>query len=79
MANKITSDAIQDRLESLEIRSAYQEDMIEHLNEALGQQHLEIQQLNKQLDLVSTILRQLKNEVGADIKRPSEEVPPPHY
>lgn len=79
MAGKIISDAIESRLESLEIRSAYQEDMIEHLNEALGQQHLEIQQLNKQLDLVSTILRQLKNEVEADIKRPSEEVPPPHY
>lgn len=79
MANKVTSTRLQNTIEALEIRSAYQEDMIDHLNKALGEQHLEIQQLKKQLDLVSSILRQLKNEMGTEIKRPSEEVPPPHY
>mgnify|MGYP005851536601 CR=1 FL=1 len=82
MANKIEMSALQKTIEALEIRSAYQEDMIEHLNNALGQQQFEIQQLKKQMVLVSDMFRQFKNDMGdmgAGIKHPSEEVPPPHY
>lgn len=82
MAHEIEIIALQKAIESLEIRSAYQEDMIEHLNKALGQQQFEIQQLKKQMDLVLDMLRQFKNDMGdmgAEIKHPSEEVPPPHY
>ncbi|NCN44365.1 MAG: SlyX protein [Piscirickettsiaceae bacterium CG_4_9_14_3_um_filter_43_564] len=79
MANEIKADTLQQKIESLEIRSAYQEDMLDHLNDAIGQQHLEIQQLKSQLQFVSSLLKQLKNDMGAEIKRPSEETPPPHY
>lgn len=79
MANQITSDPLHQKMEALEIRSAYQEELLEHLNQALGKQHQEIQQLNHQLQLVSTIIQQLKNEMGSEIKRPFEETPPPHY
>jgi len=79
MANEIKADTLQQKIESLEIRSAYQEDMLDHLNDAIGQQHLEIQQLKSQLQFVSSLLKQLKNDMGAEIKRPSAETPPPHY
>jgi len=79
MANEIKADTLQQKIESLEIRSAYQEDMLDHLNDAIGQQHLEIKQLKSQLQFVSSLLKQLKNDMGAEIKRPSEETPPPHY
>ncbi|MGC9387071.1 MAG: SlyX family protein [Hydrogenovibrio sp.] len=68
------------KTQHLEVTSAYQEDAIEHLNQTLGKQHQEIQTLQRQVQVLSNFIKQLKHEIGGDaIKRPSEEVPPPHY
>ncbi|AZR82087.1 SlyX protein [Thiomicrospira sp. XS5] len=68
-----------DKIHHLEVSSAYQEDVIEHLNKTLGKQHQEIQLLQTQVKVLSDYIKQLKYEIGSDIKLPSEEVPPPHY
>ncbi|QBZ83246.1 Protein SlyX [Hydrogenovibrio crunogenus] len=68
-----------DKIHQLEVSSAYQEDVIEHLNQTLGKQHQEIQQLQAQIRLLSDILKALKDESSSGIKLPSEEIPPPHY
>lgn len=68
-----------DKIHHLEVSSAYQEDVIEHLNKTLGKQHQEIQQLQAQIRLLSDILKTLKDDSGSGIKLPSEEAPPPHY
>ena len=68
-----------EKVHDLEVSSAYQEDVIEHLNKTIGQRHQDIQQLQTQIRLLSDLLKTIKNETGSGIKLPSEEIPPPHY
>jgi SlyX protein len=69
-------EKLQQRVESLEIASGYQQDVIEALQESVGKQYQEIQQLNYKLDLLSNYLKSLREQ---EIKTANEEVPPPHY
>lgn len=72
----MTTERIEARLDELETRLAFQDDMIAALNEQVAQQELDIrklweakQHLNKQLSEVSP----------SNIKSEAEEAPPPHY
>jgi len=70
------SKAIEERLIELETTVAYQQETIEALQTNLAKQFQEHQQLNHKLQLLSEYLKSLNLE---SIKKPSEEVPPPHY
>ncbi|MDR9497715.1 MAG: SlyX family protein [Hydrogenovibrio sp.] len=79
MANEITqlSDG-QQRLEQLEMTCAYQQDTIDTLNRTVGQQHQQLQLLQKQINILSDAFKALRSEQSG-IKPVSEETPPPHY
>ena len=63
-----------ERLDALETRIAYQDQMIEDLNAALTDQW-------KTIDLLSKKLAMLEEQVrsGSFIADPATERPPPHY
>jgi SlyX protein len=79
MANEISplSDD-QQRLEQLEMMCTYQQDTIDTLNRTVGQQHQQLQLLQKQINILSDAFKTLKTEQSG-IKPVSEERPPPHY
>lgn len=72
-------DALIERVYQLEIKTTYQEDTIEALNNTIGKQHQDIQTLRYQITLLSDYLKGLKQQLDSGIKMPNEEVPPPHY
>ncbi|MDG6772940.1 SlyX family protein [Thiomicrorhabdus sp. ZW0627] len=67
---------LQDKLHSIEMTQAFQDDVIEALQNTVAKQHQEIQTLQTQLRLLSEYLKTLREET---IKDPNQEVPPPHY
>jgi len=69
-------EAIEDRVMELEMTVAYQQETLEALQTNLAKQFQENQQLHYKLQLLSDYLKSLNLEA---LKKPSEEVPPPHY
>lgn len=67
-------ETMDDRIIELEKKAAFQEDLIEQLNQALIDQQKRIDLLEKRLKL---IYGQIQS--GVVINRPEEEAPPPHY
>lgn len=67
-----------ERLVALEIRAAFQDDMLQQLNDALVAQQLRIDQLELRLQVLT---RQLESALAAalDPSEPVPEPPPPHY
>ena len=65
----------QERLEALEIKAAYQEDLLQHLNRQVFEQQNIIDQLQKAFIGISARLKDL-SEGGADNN--GHELPP-HY
>ncbi len=65
---------MENRIIELEKKSAFQEETIEQLSQALIEQQ-------KRMDALEKLVKSLHSQVqtGAFIKRPDEEVPPPHY
>ncbi len=61
------------RLDELELRSAYQERMIEELNDVMIQQQTRLAQLEQALNKLRSQLAE------PQIRRPQDETPPPHY
>ena len=73
---KSEQDELEDRIIELETKFAFQEDLVNQLNEALiGQQNI--------IDSLRSDLNRLKQyiETGGDegIKDIGDETPPPHY
>lgn len=64
------------RLEALETRLAYQDEVIEDLNKTITAQWKEIDRLSR--EVASLAERVAQAEQGADTD-PAEEPPPPHY
>ncbi|MDN3615350.1 MAG: SlyX family protein [Vibrio gallaecicus] len=67
---------LQDRIEDLECKLAFQEQTIEELNDALSQQQLLITRMQDQMKFVVGKVKNMDNSNLADV---SEETPPPHY
>ncbi|VAX37594.1 hypothetical protein MNBD_UNCLBAC01-432 [hydrothermal vent metagenome] len=65
---------MENRITELEKKSAFQEHMIEELNEALIAQQ-------KKIDTIEAQLKQFKEQItnGDFIKQIEDEEPPPHY
>lgn len=68
--------ALQNKVEALESRNAFQDDVIEQLNDALTMYQKEVSEMKYQLTLLASRVKESSNGSGI-----SEEVeaPPPHY
>jgi len=65
----------EDRFQDIETKIAFQEHLLEALNDALtGQQ----QQLDVLLEKMNHLNRQFQSS-GGQISKPEDESPPPHY
>lgn len=68
--------ALYNKIETLESRNAFQDDVIEQLNDALTVYQKEVSEIKYQLTLLASRVKESSNGSGI-----SEEVeaPPPHY
>ena len=64
-----------DSVEALEIKVSFQDELLQQLDDALGQQQQEILLLKEQLRVLSEQVRLL----GDSEPKTSVEPPPPHY
>lgn len=65
-----------ERLTDLEIKQAFQEDLLETLNKIVSEQQVQIELLQGQVRL---LYQQLKSIQPSDIAEIVDEAPPPHY
>ena len=70
------ADAVNARIEALEVRVAYQDQVIDDLNQAVIAQWKQIDSLKRQLNEVLDRVQGVENNAGA---RTAPEPPPPHY
>jgi SlyX protein len=68
--------ALEERINDMECKMAFQEQTIEELNDALTQQQLLI---SKMQDQMKYVVGKVKNMDTSNLADPSEETPPPHY
>jgi SlyX protein len=71
-----TADALAARLETLEVRCAYQDQAIEELNQMVVQQWTKLDQALRKVAELDDRLREMRESQGMD---PQDEPPPPHY
>jgi SlyX protein len=67
---------IENRIETLETKIMFQDEVIEQLNRSLVLQHLDFKKLKS---LVERLNAQLEDIQQPNIATASEEAPPPHY
>ncbi|WP_162523435.1 SlyX family protein [Vibrio cholerae] len=67
---------LQERIEDLECKLAFQEQTIETLSDALTQQQL---LLSKMQDQMKYVVGKVKNMDTSTLADPAHETPPPHY
>lgn len=66
-----------DRFETIEVKLAFQEEVITQLDDALAHQQKQILELQQQIKLLGNELRNRHNEQDGGADQP--EPPPPHY
>jgi SlyX protein len=71
-----TEQQLQQRIDDLECKLAFQEQTIDELNAALTQQQLLI---NKMQDQMKYVVGKMKNMDTSNLADPANETPPPHY
>ncbi|WP_166265082.1 SlyX family protein [Marinobacter caseinilyticus] len=72
----MTNQTIEARLDELETRLAFQDDMISALNEQVAQQELDIRKL---WEAKQHLKKQLSEVSPSNIRSDADEAPPPHY
>jgi len=72
----MTQKDLETRLDELEMRVAFQDDIIQTLSEQVAKQELEMRELWEAKQLLH---KQIKEMAPSNIRREEEEVPPPHY
>ena len=69
-------DAVNARIEALEVRVAYQDKVIEELNQAVIDQWKKLDALRRQLNEVLDRVQEVEGSAGGPR---APEPPPPHY
>jgi SlyX protein len=64
------------RLETLEVRCAYQDEALEELNQVVVQQWTRLDQTLRKVAELEERLRDMRDTLGQE---PQDEPPPPHY
>lgn len=67
---------IDERIMALEVKLAFQEDLVDTLNQVLIRQQQQVDLLQQQLRVLYQQLKSLQPSNIADV---SQEAPPPHY
>lgn len=67
---------LENRIAELEMKVAFQEQLLEELNQALVQQQFDMDKMQLQLRYVAS---KLKDFQPSNIASQAEETPPPHY
>ena len=67
---------LENRIEELETKIAFQEQLLDELNHALVQQQFDIDKMQVQLRYMANKLEDFQ---PSNIASQSEETPPPHY
>jgi len=74
--SKSEMEALLARLDELETRLAFQDDTIQSLNDALGQQQIDLDRMQRSLQLVAKRQSDMASLMPDDA---AGEQPPPHY
>ncbi|CAH0524479.1 SlyX family protein [Vibrio hippocampi] len=74
--NNSQIETLEERINDLECKVAFQEQTIEELNDALTQQQLLI---TKMQDQMKYVVGKVKNMDTSNLADATEETPPPHY
>jgi SlyX protein len=77
-ANGSGAEALEARLDALEMRLAYQTEAIEDLNSTITEQWKQIDALNRRLVLLTDRLQEAEARAAAG-PAAEDEPPPPHY
>ncbi len=72
----MSENDLESRLDELETRLAFQDDVINTLSEQVAKQEMDIRELWEAKRLLH---KQLKDVSPSDIKSEQDETPPPHY
>ncbi|MBR9870875.1 MAG: SlyX family protein [Gammaproteobacteria bacterium] len=72
----MSKNTLEDRIADLEMRLAFQDDVINTLSEQVTKQEMDIRELWEAKRLMH---QQLKDVAPSNIRREDEETPPPHY
>ncbi|MDQ6995723.1 MAG: SlyX family protein [Mariprofundaceae bacterium] len=67
---------VEEGMIELQTKYAYQEDLLQTLNEVVTQQQQELARLKEDMKRMQVSLRGM---MSSQLARPDEEVPPPHY
>ncbi|GLX83982.1 protein SlyX [Thalassotalea loyana] len=78
MTDKHTQlDHLVERIDALEARNAFQDDVIEQLNQELAIHQQHIAELQEHIQLIAQRIK--SNANNSIMARPEDEPPPPHY
>lgn len=72
----MNSREIEQRMDELETRLAFQDDLIATLSDQVARQELDLRKLWEAKQLLN---KQLSEMAPSNIKRDEDETPPPHY
>jgi SlyX protein len=72
----MSQNDLETRLDELETRLAFQDDVINTLSEQVAKQEMDIRELWEAKRLLH---KQLKDVSPSNIKSEQDEIPPPHY
>jgi SlyX protein len=68
--------AMESRIEALEVRCAYQDEIIDDLNKVIVEQWTKLDHMARRIDGLEDRLRDVQDGAPGDAQ---EEPPPPHY
>ncbi|PYE32376.1 SlyX protein [Idiomarina fontislapidosi] len=72
-------EQLQNRIDNLESQLAFQEDIIDSLNQRVTEHNKELAEVARRMKYLGERLRQIQDNQSSPDADPSAEPPPPHY